>query len=347
MIGKEKCDFDTMQQDSLVRRPNSIKKYKVVIPTPIRPVALEKITAECEVKRWQGKEPISSDTLFEWLQRADGLFMTGHGIKIDAELLSHAPNLRVIAQAAAGFDNVDLAACTQRQIPFSNAPGVVVEATADVAFGILLSAARRIHEGWDWVRSGKWEKAELPFGITLFGKTLGIIGMGQIGAALAKRAQASGMKVVYHNRKRRSDDSALNVEYQEFDDLLAGADFIAVLLPLSPETRGMFGREQFAKMKPSAYFINAARGAHVDTDALYEALRNQVIAYAALDVIDPEPFPASHPLLSLPNVLVVPHIGTATDETRDAMACLAVKNLLAGLERKPLVTCVNREVNYR
>ena len=324
-----------------------MKKYKVVIPTFIRPAALKMLEPICEIRHWSGKDPIPQETLHAWLTDAEGLFMTGHGIKVDSGLLSLAPRLRVIAQAAAGFDNTDIAACTARNVPFSNTPGVVVEATADIAFGILLSAARRIHEGWNWVRSGMWEKAELPFGVALCGKTLGIVGLGRIGSAVARRAQASGMKVVYHDPVRRADEDALNLKFLAFDELLATADFILAMAPLTPENRGMFGSEQFAKMKPSAYFINSARGELVDTDALCDALRQGTIAYAALDVVDPEPLPSNHPLLSLPNVLVTPHIGTATDETRNAMACLAAENLLAGLAGKPLPTSVNQEVNYR
>ncbi len=324
-----------------------MKQYKVVVPTDIRPLALEMLNKDCEIKIWECKEPIPNETLYEWLQDADGLFMTGHGVKVDSQLLSHAAKLRVIAQASAGIENVDLGACTRRRIPFSNTPGPVVEATADLTFGILLSAARRIHEGWHWVLSGKWESAELPFGVALLNKTLGIVGMGNIGLAVAKRAQASGMNVVYHNRNKRPDEDDLNVKYISFDDLLANADFIVVMVPLSPESQGMFGQAQFAKMRTSTYFINAARGALVDTGALYDALRKGQIAYAAIDVTDPEPLPSNHPLLSLPNILVTPHIGTATAATRDAMACLAAENLLAGLAQKPLLTCVNKEVNYR
>jgi glyoxylate reductase len=337
--------FET-RADEEKREGLIVNKYKVVIPTFIRPVALEMLSQVCEIRQWQREEPIPLTTLYEWLDDAEGLFMTGHGIKVDSALLAHAPNLRVIAQAAAGFDNTDLAACTKHKIPFSNTPGVVVEATADIAFGILLSAARRIHEGWNWVLSGKWEKAELPFGVALYGKTLGIVGLGRIGLAVAKRAQASGMKVVYHDPVRRSDEDALNVTYVAFDDLLTTADFILAMAPLTPENRGMFAAPQFAKMRPSTYFINSARGELVDTGALCDALRHGQIAYAALDVVDPEPLPSSHPLLGLPNVLITPHIGTATDETRNAMACLAAENLLAGLARKPLPTCVNQEVNY-
>lgn len=322
-------------------------KYKVVIPTFIRPKALAMLSPVCDIRHWQGAGPIPKATLDEWLADAEGLFMTGHGIPVNAELLANGPRLRVIAQAAAGFDNTDIAACSQAKVPFSNTPGPVVEATADIAFGLILAAARRIHEGWNWVLSGKWEKAEMQFGVSLYGKTLGIVGLGRIGSAVARRAQASGMKVVYSDPLRRSDEEALNVSYLAFDELLSSADFILAMAPLTPENKGMFGTAQFARMRPSTYFINSARGPLVDMDALCDALRERKIAYAALDVVDPEPLPASHPLLKLPNVLVTPHIGTATDETRDAMACLAAENLLAGLARKPLPSCVNGDVNYR
>lgn len=317
-----------------------MKKYQVVIPTPIRPVALELLSRTCEIKRWDQKGAIPLEILYEWLQDAEGLFLTGHGIQIDAKFLDHAPRLRVIAQAAAGFENVDLDACRQRRVPFSNTPGVVVESTADLTYGILLSAARRIHEGWNWVLSGKWEKGDMTFGVDLFGKTIGIVGMGQIGAAVARRARASGMKVVYHNRRKRRDDADVGAEYISFDKLLATADFVVVLAPMSPENEGMFGKAQFASMKPTAFFVNAARGGLVDTGALCDALTTGKIAYAALDVVEPEPLPASHPLLALPNILVTPHIGTLTAETRDSMACLAADNLLAGLANKPLLTPV-------
>jgi len=262
-------------------------------------------------------------------------------------LLAQAPKLRVIAQAATGYENADLGPCSQWKIPFSNTPGVLVEAVADLAFGIVLSAARRIHEGWDWVRSGNWANGEMPFGVALYGKTLGVVGMGRIGAAVAKRAQASGMQVVYRKRNRREDDGSLNVRYLPFNELLANADFVVVMLPFSAERRGMFGVAQFARMKPGAYFVNSARGGLVDTDALCATLRSGQLGYAALNVTDPEPLPANHPLLQLPNVLVTPHIGSATAETRDSMARLAAENLLAGLAQKPLPTCVNQDVNYR
>lgn len=319
-------------------------KYKVVVTGDILPSALAALEEQCEVRQWNKNAPEESAKL---LQDAEGLFVAGK-IQVNEALLASAPKVRVIAQPAVGYDNIDLAACTSRKIPFGNTPGVLVEATADLTFALLLTAARRIHEGWDWVREGKWHQGmQLPFGVDLYNKTLGIVGMGAIGSAVARRAQASGMKVIYNNRHPRSDQDLIKAEYRTFDQLLAEADFIVVLTPLTAESQGRFGAKEFAKMKPTAYFINASRGPVVDTQALYTALAEKQIAYAALDVTDPEPLPPDHPLLKLPNILVTPHIGSATTETRNKMALLAAENILLGLARKPLLTCVNSEVNYR
>jgi glyoxylate reductase len=320
-----------------------MSKYKVVLTGKTWPEPYEKIREQCEVKVWEESEPIPRATLLDWLQDAEGLFSVGHSIKVDDELLSAAPKLRVIAQSGVGYDNIDVEACTKRGIPFGNTPGVLVEATADLAFGILLTAMRRIHEGWNLVKAGQWREV---MGSDLYGKTLGIVGMGDIGSAVAKRAQASGMNIIYHNRTRRQDDVQLAATYVSFDELLTLSDCIVVLVPLSNHSRGMFGEDQFNRMKSTAYFVNAARGPIVQTEALYNALKNKRIAYAALDVTDPEPLPGDHPLLTLPNILVTPHIGSATYETRNRMAMLAVNNLLAGLSKKALPACVNPSVNY-
>lgn len=324
-----------------------MSKYQVVMISRLMAPAFARIAAACDIKLWDDPAPIPRPLLCEWLQAAEGLipFAT---VRVDDELLAHAPHLRVIAQAAVGYDNIDVDACSRRRIPYGNTPGVLVETTAELAFGLLLTAARRIHEGWNFVQGGKWPTGQhFPFGVQLHGKTLGIVGMGQIGAAVARRAVASGMRVIYHNRNRRPDEQALGAAYQPFDSLLAQADFVIVLTPLSAETRGLFGRAQFAKMKPTAYFINAARGQIVDTEALIEALASQKIAYAAMDVTDPEPLPGDHPLLRHSNLLITPHIGSATTETRVAMAQLTADNLLAGLAGKRLPACVNPDVNYK
>jgi glyoxylate reductase len=311
------------------------------------PAALEAIHKECEVKVWEDSSPIPRSLLIDWLQEAEGLFSTGD-VQVNEELLAAAPNLKVVVQSSVGYDNIDIEACTRRGIPFGNTPGVLVEATADLTFALLLSSARRIHEGWEFVKSGSWKNGvNISLGVDLFGKTLGIVGMGDIGCAVARRARACGLKLIYHNRSQRVDDQLLDAEYVSFDALLEQADFIIVLVPLSKQSRGMFGNKEFAKMKSSAYFINASRGSIVDTEALYESLRTNQIAYAALDVTDPEPISGDHPLLSLPNILITPHVGSATYETRNRMANLAADNLLAGLRGEKLPACVNPSVQFK
>ena len=318
-----------------------MNKHKVVVTGGLMAPALERLQEVCHVKQWEKSEPIPRDVLLEWATEAEGI-IASNTIVVDEELLQHAPKLKVIAQAAVGYDNIDVEACTQYGILFGNTPGVLVDATADLAFSLLLCSARRIHEGWDFVRTDSWCLGNrVPLGIDIAGKTLGIIGMGQIGAAVAKRARAFGMNIIYYNRNRRHDDDSIGATYQPFNVVLKEADAIIVLTPLSQETRGFIGREQFQKMKPTAYFINVSRGPVVDSDALLAALQTGEIAYAALDVTDPEPLPKDHPLLKLPNILITPHIGSATIETRRAMAELTVDNLLAGLENKPLPACVN------
>ncbi|WP_338450585.1 D-glycerate dehydrogenase [Niallia oryzisoli] len=323
-----------------------MSKFNVVVIGKLFPSALEKLEGTCEIKVWDKAERIPDPLLYDWLQDAEGLISRGD-IQVNEELLAHAPRLRVIAQSSVGYDNINIEDCTKRSIPFGNTPEVLVEATADLTFGLLLSSARRIHEGWDFVQQGKWAVgSNLPFGVDLYGKTVGIFGMGSIGKAVVRRAQASGMKVIYHNRKQRHDDAETGASYVGFEHLLTQSDFIVVLAPLSDETRNRFGKAEFKKMKPTAYFVNAARGAIVDTEALYHALVNQEIAYAALDVTVPEPITPDHQLIKLTNVLITPHIGSATVETRRKMSELTAENLLAGLKKQSLPKCVNEEVNY-
>ena len=325
-----------------------MKYGKIVMTGRPMPEADRWIREHCEVISWDEPGTMPRELLEKWLADAEGLLSVGaQAVKIDADLLKHAPKLRVIAQSSVGYDNVDVEACTAAGIPFGNTPGVLTEATADLAFLLVMCAARRIKESLAIVQEGRWGKSQIPLGVDLFGKTLGIVGMGQIGSAVARRGMACGMKVIYHNRRKKADAESDGAEYVDFTSLLQRSDFIVVLTPLNAESRGLFGREQFAGMKRTAYFINAARGLIVDTTALYEAVRDGVIAGCALDVTDPEPIPADHPLNELPNVCILPHIGSATQETRDAMAMLAAENVVLGLQRKPLKTCVNPEVNYK
>ena len=321
-----------------------MKKPNIVVVRKLLPPAWQRLAAAGNIRCWEGEGAIPRPVLEDWIRDADAL-VAAPNVPVDQELLALAPRLKVVAQPAVGYDNIDIAACTRRGIPVGNTPGVLVEATADLAFALLLCAARRIHEGWDFVRRGEWTGSRsIPMGIELSGKTLGIIGMGQIGAAVARRARGFNLKVVYFNRSRRTDEDMIGAGYLAFDDLLAQADFVMVLLPLSAATAGLFSREQFGRMKPSAVFVNAARGGIVDTAALQEALCRGTIAYAALDVTDPEPLPAAHPLLQIPNLLVTPHIGSATLETRTQMAELAADNVLAGLDGRPLPAVVDARV---
>ena len=322
-------------------------KYNVVMTGKILEPAQQKLAERCNLRIWDQSAPNARETLLQCLADAEGL-MIRSDLQVDEELLRHAPNLRVIAQPMVGYDNVDIDACTRHGIPYGNTPGVLVDTTAELTFALMICAARRVHAGWNFVRDGRWQQGEsFPYGFDLYGKTLGVVGMGQIGVAVATRAKAFGMKVIYNNRRQRPDDTELGFQYVTLDKLLADADYIVVLTPLTPQSYQLFGAKEFAAMKTSAHFINVARGPVVDTMALYEALKDGQIAYAALDVTDPEPIPADHPLLQLNNILITPHIGSATLRTRTAMNMLAADNLLAGLERKPLPACVNPTVNYR
>jgi glyoxylate reductase len=276
----------------------------------------------------------------ESLGAADGLLSDG-SIVIDDAFLARAPKLRIIALSSVGYDKLDVEALARRGIPFSNARGALTDAVADLCFALILASMRKLTVALDWARSGGWMHGPAPFGNELAGKTLGIIGFGEIGAALARRAQVSRMNVVYHNRTPRADDAALGTRYLSFDELLASADCIVSLVPLSPQTRKMFGAAEFARMKPEARFVNAGRGALVDTAALLAALESGKLGGAALDVTDPEPLPQEHPLYSAPNVTIFPHIGSATPETRERMALLAAQNLVAGLRGEPMPTLVN------
>ncbi|MBO5168705.1 MAG: D-glycerate dehydrogenase [Phascolarctobacterium sp.] len=314
----------------------NLKQYTVIASGKMRDVAFEKLDAAVNLLGWQKGGRVPAEQFDEWLAKADALFSTGN-IKINEELLAKAPNLKVIAQASVGYDNIDIAACNARNIPVGNTPGVLVDAVADLAYALILDSARKIVLAYDHVKSGKWGENK-PFGLAtdLAHKTLGVVGMGDIGSAIAERAKASKMKIVYHNRNRRADDEALGATYVTFDELLAQADFIVIAVTLNPTTKGMFNKEAFAKMKDGARIVNISRGAVIDTEAMYEALLSGKLAHAAMDVTDPEPLPGDHKLLSLPNVTVTPHMASATTETRDAMALLTVDNILAGLEGKPM-----------
>ncbi|HHC09053.1 MAG TPA: D-glycerate dehydrogenase [Actinobacteria bacterium] len=300
--------------------------------------ALEILEGVADVWVWPEDTEIPREVLLERVRDAEGLYSM-LSERIDEELLDAAPRLRVVSNMAVGVDNVDLAACARRGIAVGHTPDVLTEATADLAWALLLTVARRVVEGVDHVRQGRWTRWEpgLLLGVDVYGTTLGIVGLGRIGTAVARRGRGFDMEIRYTARGPKPDvEAELAARYRELDELLAEADHVVVTAALTEETRGLIDAAALARMKPTATLVNVARGPLVDTEALVAALREGRIFGAGLDVTDPEPLPPDHPLLALPNCVVVPHVGSATRRTREAMAELAAENLVAGLEGRPL-----------
>jgi glyoxylate reductase len=284
--------------------------------------ALDRLRAEHDVEVWEERTPPPPERLLAGAQRADAL-LTTITERVDGELLDAAPSVRAVANLAVGTDNIDLEAAAERGIPVGNTPDVLTDATADIAFALLLGVARRLAEGEREVREGRWAPwhPSHMLGGDLADQTLGIVGWGRIGQAMARRGEGFGMRIVHSSRSSGVP----------LDELLEQADYVSLHTPLTAETRHLIGSAELKRMKPTAYLINTARGGVLDQAALREALCNGEIAGAGLDVTDPEPLPADDPLLSAPNLLVVPHIGSATVRTRSRMADMAVDNLLAAL----------------
>jgi glyoxylate reductase len=322
---------------------------KVFVTRVIPEAGLDKIRAASEAEVWEGEAPPPYELLLEKVVGLDGLvcLLTD---RIDGELMDAAGgSLRVISQMAVGFDNIDVVAATERGIAVGNTPGVLTDTTADFAFALLMAAARRIVEGERYVRDGKWVTwgPTLLMGQDIHGATLGLVGLGRIGKGMARRARGFGMQVIYTDPLvDEAEAKELGAELREMDDLLAESDFVSLHVPLTPETRHLMGEKEFSRMKPSAILINTSRGPAVDPGALYTALKEGDIAYAALDVTEPEPIPASDPLLTLDNCLIVPHIASSSLATRSRMAVMAAENLEAGLNGERLPNCANPEV-YR
>jgi glyoxylate reductase len=319
----------------------------VFVSRRISEEGLERIVAQTDADVWQEDRPPSRTELLQRVAGVDGL-LSMVTERIDDELLDHAGlQLKVVSTFAVGFDNIDVAACTRRGVVVGNTAGVLTETTADAAFALLMAAARRIPEGVEYVRQDRWKywSPMLLIGRDIHHATLGILGFGRIGREMAKRARGFDMQVLYYSRHAASseDEMRLGARHASMDDVLAGSDFVSLHVTLTPETHHLMNHERLAKMKRSAILVNASRGPVVDPDALYDALKNGVIAGAALDVTEPEPMPGDHPLLTLPNCLVVPHIASASVATRARMASIAAENLLAGLKRQPLPSFVNPE----
>ena len=318
---------------------------RVFVTRQVPEAGLALLRAECEVTVWEGETAVPRDVLLRQVAQADGLYCLLTE-RVDVELLSAAPRLRVISNMAVGYDNIDLPACTARGIPVGNTPGVLTETTADLTWAIMMAAARRIVEGVDWVRRGRWGTwgPLLLTGVDVYGSTLGIIGYGRIGKAMARRARGFDMRVLCSHTSVAEAESI--GECVDLDTLLAESDFISIHTALNEDTYHLINAERLNKMKRTAVLVNSARGPIVDPDALYDALRSGTIFAAALDVTEPEPLPQDHPLLTLPNCIVVPHIGSASIGTRAKMAVMAAQNLLAGLRGERLPNCVNPQV-YR
>ncbi len=307
---------------------------------------LDKMEGRCRMLIGPVDATRLSDELAQALPQAEGLYCL-LTIPVNHALLERAPRLRVVSNMAVGVDNVDVAACTRRGIPVGNTPGVLTEGTADLTMALLLSAARRLPESSQDAREGRW-KTWSPtgwLGADLYGATLGLVGLGKIGKAVGQRARGFGMRLVYSDTQPNPQAEAeLGAVYLSLEEVLRHSDFVSLHTPLTAETRGLIGAPQLRMMKPGAILVNTSRGPIVRMDDLHQALAEGWIAAAALDVTDPEPLPPEHPLYQLKNCLIVPHIGSATQNTRRRMAERAAENLVAGLEGRHLPFCVNPEV---
>ena len=337
-------------------------KPKVFVTRVIRDKGLELIKENCQADIWPGELPPGRETLLERVRGVDGLLclLTDH---IDGEVMEVAgPSLKVISNHAVGFDNINVATATKRGIPVGNTPGILTDATADMAFALMMAAGRRVVEAEKFLRAGKWKTwgPSLLLGVDFAGATLGIVGFGRIGQAVAKRATGFDMRVLYYDPnapainpstagfdtadKHRLLNPPLRAISTDLDTLLAESDFVSLHVPLTPKTRRIVNADFLTKMKPHAVLVNTARGGVLDQSALYDTLKEKRIFAAALDVTDPEPLPLDSPLLELDNCIIVPHIASASVQSRDMMAYLSAKNLMAGLTGEKLPHCANPEV---
>jgi len=324
-------------------------KSRVFVSRRLPGDAVERLRERAEVDLWEGDLPPDRATLLARSRDAEGLvcLLTE---KIDAELLDACPRLRAVCNVAVGYDNIDVAAATRAGVFATNTPGVLTDTTADFAFALLMAAARRIPEGDRFTRAGHWQTWDpsLLLGTDIHGATLGLIGVGQIGSAVARRARGFDMRVLYHDAVPRADlERDLGLERRDLEPLLREADFVSLHVPLLPETHHLIGERQLALMKRSAVLINTSRGPVVDGAALFRALQQGTPAAAALDVTEVEPIEMTDPLLTLENVIVTPHIASGSLVTRSRMAAMAVENVLAGMAGKTPPNCLNPEVSVR
>ncbi|HHW02634.1 MAG TPA: D-glycerate dehydrogenase [Thermoanaerobacterales bacterium] len=319
---------------------------KVYVTKLIPEEGLNIINEVADTKVWKGEAPPPREVLLEEVQGVDGLvsLLTD---KIDAELMEKAKNLKIVSNYAVGFDNIDIKEATRRGIMITNTPGVLTETTADLAFALIMATARRLVEADKYVRAGRWKTwgPMLMLGQDLYGATLGLIGLGRIGYAVAKRAKGFDMNVIYYSNHRKEEaEKELGIKCVDLEQLLRESDFVSLHVPLTPETKHLINKNTLSLMKKTAILINTSRGPVVDEHALYEALVNKKIYAAGLDVMDPEPPSSDNPLLKLDNVIVLPHIGSASIKTRTKMAIMAAENLVVGLKGEIPRNLVNVEV---
>jgi glyoxylate reductase len=323
---------------------NQLRRPKVLITRPIQQSVIEKISEHCDVQVHPVDEPMPAELLAPAMRDMDGVMPAG--VRISKEIIAAAPRLRVVSTISVGYDNIDVEACSRRHILVTNTPDVLTEATADLAFALILAAGRRVAEGDRYVRGGHWMHWEWNclWGTEMHGRTLGLYGFGRIAHATARRARGFSMRILYHARHRvsASVEKEFGAEFVDRETLLRQSDFLSLHVPLTPETHHSIGEPELASMKPSAFIINAARGPIIDEEALVQALQEGRLAGAGLDVFENEP--RVHPaLMAMDNVTMLPHVGSATAETRLRMALLASENLLAALRGERPPNLVNPE----
>ena len=328
-----------------IRSPD---RPRVFVSRRISDEGLRLVLEACDATVWPDELPPPREELLRAVEGCDGI-LTLLTDRVDAELLDRAgPQLKVVSNYAVGFDNIDIPEATRRGLPVGNTPGVLTETTADLAFALMMAAARRLPEGDRYVRADRWRTwgPLLLLGPDVHGATLGIVGFGRIGQAMARRARGFDMTVLYHDIAPLPAEvtGPLGATYVGLDELFERSDFVSLHVNLTPDTRHLVNAERLRRMKSTAIVINTSRGPVVDQAALYEALRDGAIGGAALDVTDPEPMGGGDPLLTLETCLVVPHIASASRATRAKMAEMAAANLLAGTRGERLPTCVNPEV---
>jgi glyoxylate reductase len=325
-----------------------MSKPHVFVTRDIPDRGLQMVHSFCRAAVWPEEQPPPREVLLKKVAGVDGLLCLLTDPVDEAVMDAAGPGLKVISNHAVGVDNVDVGEATRRGIPVGNTPGILTETTADFAFALLLATARRVVEADRFVRDGRWVTwgPKLLLGHDIHGATLGIVGFGRIGQSVAQRAMGFGMRILYNDTRRvkASIEKSLGAQAVSLEDLLRNSDYVTLHTPLTEETRHLIDADALGMMKPSAVLINTSRGPVVDNQALYGALKARRIAAAGLDVTDPEPLPPNSPLLELDNLVLAPHIASASEETRAKMAQMAAENLIAGLKGERLPNCVNPEV---